>query len=138
MKNNLFINIALIVILIDYSYGTLCNDKSILSNDTIMGSEDITKAFSKSSSCVSLETSGEMNKCCYIKAKFKNETTGQTYKQKGCLEVPFDEYTHIKDKIKGIKNNINSLDKIKKAKVNIDCSSKYINLFGLFLFAFLL
>ena len=107
--------------------------------------KDITYAYNGPASCATLTPTINTTHgvCCYIKVKFENTLNEEKYTHKGCYEVPIeylsdnDNYD-IDDLIKEMENwfdgnntNTNYNYKLEQKSIDIDCSSKYLQLFGL-------
>ena len=137
---------------------TQCSEKEILTkigkNYTIANNDitgDKTLAFNGVASCASLETE-ENEVCCYIKVKFENEVLDEKFTHKGCIRLDQsilyeDPLTDIDDFIEELEENQDYyLDKdsdgdplyLKYKNVEIDCSSRFIEIAGLALLLFLL
>ena len=138
MKTKTFIFFVFsIVFYLSYSfdYGGDCSSKSILQNNYIKyeSYSDVKLAFSDSASCRSLKSAHNFL-CCFIKNKFKNELVGEKFTHRGCIEISYEEYQDIKGTISTLENLVNNENNITKADIDIDCSSKYIQVFGLLIF----
>ncbi len=142
MKTEAFVLVAFSIafcLSYDFVYGDDCSSKAILESGHIKSNSysDVTKAFSEAASCSSLRRS-DNTICCYIKNKFKNEVAGEKYTHKGCIEITYSQYDDIKNTISSFEDSVNNQANITKADISIDCSSKYIKLFGLLLFVLIL
>ena len=137
---------------------TQCSDKAILTksgnNYTIANNDitgDKTLAFNGVASCASLETD-ENEVCCYIKVKFENEQLDEKFTHKGCISINQarlydDADPDIDDMIEDLEENHDYyLGKdsdgddllLKYKNVEIDCSSRFIEIAGFALLLFLL
>ena len=104
---------------------------------------DVDKAYNEVASCATLHTENDEAGCCYLKVKIKNTVYDETYTLKGCHEVSIEEYINddldfddIVDQLEShIKGNNTSVE---VKKVNLDCSSKYIQFVGISLLFLLL
>ena len=146
--NSLFFLVALLTIPFCTSYLYTCADKSIFKTtknqlELVATDGDVDKAYNEVASCATLHTENDEAGCCYIKVKIKNTLYDETYTLKGCHEVSIEDYINddldfddIVDQlelhIKG--NNTN----VEIKKVNLDCSSKYIQFVGISLLFLLL
>ena len=104
---------------------------------------DWTRAYNDVSSCATLKTDDD-NLCCYMKIKFENEELDETFTQKGCIEIGFNETIDINDDdifdafLEYKENRIASVNNVEVDSLDIDCSAKFINIFILSLLLFLL
>ena len=145
--NSLFFLVALLTIPFCTSYLYTCADKSIFTStnklDLVSNDGDVDKAYNEVASCATLHTENDEAGCCYIKVKIKNTLYDETYTLKGCHEVSIEDYINddldfdniveqLESHIKG--NNTN----VEIKKVNLDCSSKYIQFVGISLLFLLL
>ena len=140
IKTYIFVAFSVAFCLSSFTYGGECSDKAILnSRNRILNSSygDLKRAFSHEASCMSLK-SGDNKICCYIKNKFKNEVSDEKYTHKGCIEVTAKQYSEIKGFISTLESSVNNQTNISKSHISIDCSSKYLKLFGLLLFTLIL
>ena len=140
IKTYIFAATFFVAFCLSYIYGGYCSDKAILGrnnriNSTFYG--DMKKAFNHEASCLSLK-SDDGYMCCYIKNKFKNEVSDEKYTHRGCIQVSASQYSDIKGFISHLENSVNNQTNISKADISIDCSSKYLKLFGLLLFTLIL
>ena len=147
--NSLFFLVALLTIPFCTSYLYTCADKSIFNTTTrnklelVATDGDVDKAYNEVASCATLHTENDEAGCCYIKVKIKNTLYDETYTLKGCHEVSIEEYINddldfddIVDQLEShIKGNNTSVE---VKKVNLDCSSKYIQFVGISLLFLLL
>ena len=116
------------------------NSYELKSNDA-----DVEFAYNEAASCATLSTVDEKNICCYMKLKFENTQYEETFTQKGCYELSLGDYLDVNDDvdfddiIDDIEEKINNANKnVDVDKVNIDCSSKFIQLVGISLLLLLL
>ena len=146
--NSLFFLVALLTIPFCTSYLYTCADKSIFNTtknklELVATDGDVDKAYNEVASCATLHTENDEAGCCYIKVKIKNTLYDETYTLKGCHEVSIEDYINddldfdniveqLESHIKG--NNTN----VEIKKVNLDCSSKYIQFVGISLLFLLL
>ena len=142
MKTKTFIFFAFSIafcLLYSFDYGGECSSKSILQNNRIKyeSHSDVKLAFSNSASCSSLKSAHNFL-CCFIKNKFKDDMVGEKFTHRGCIEISYEEYQDIKGTISTLENLINNENNISKADIDIDCSSKYIRVFGLLVFTLFL
>ena len=147
--NSLFFLVALLTIPFCTSYLYTCADKSIFNTTTsnklklVATDGDVDKAYNEAASCATLHTENDEAGCCYIKVKIKNTLYDETYTLKGCHEVSIEEYINddldfddIVDQLESHIQGNNTNVEIKK--VNLDCSSKYIQFVGISLLFLLL
>ena len=141
MLKKLFLATIVLSLVSVYLNGA-CSDKTIFSSDYTIASgyeyTDRTLAYNDAASCATLST--DTNKvCCYLKIKFENENNEEKYTHKGCIDVDInyvadnDAYD-IDDFIDSVEtyfdsNNTNT--KLVSKSISVDCSSKYLQLFGL-------
>ena len=140
IKTYIFVAFSVAFCLSSFTYGGECSNKTILdSRNRILSSSygDLKRAFNHEASCMSLK-SGDNKICCYIKNKFKNEVSDEKYTHKGCIEVTATQYSDIKGFISYLESSVNNQTNISKSHISIDCSSKYLKLFGLLLFTLIL
>ena len=140
IKTYIFVAFSVAFCLSAYTYGGECSQKAILDNrNRILSTSygDVKRAFSHDASCISLR-SDEGKMCCYIKNKFKNEESDEKYTHRGCIQVTAAQYSDIKGFISSLESSVNNQTNISKADISIDCSSKYLKLFGLLLFTLIL
>ena len=145
MPKKLFLSIV-VLSLVSFSLQLTCADKSIFSENVKIppanSIKDITKAYNGPASCATLTPTDETyGICCYIKVKFENTLNEEKYTHKGCYEVPIqylsdnDSYDidDLIDQLKGyFKGNNTYTDyQLEEKSFDIDCSSKYLQLFGL-------
>ena len=79
-------------------------------------------------SCAAL-SSDDGKGCCYIKVKFKNEVADEKFTHRGCIEITYDQYVHIKEYRKFLEDElIKNNNNITKVDIDIDCNSKIIKL----------
>ena len=147
--NSLFFLVALLTIPFCTSYLYTCADKSIFTStnklDLVSNDGDVDKAYNEVASCATLHTENDEAGCCYIKVKIKNTLYDETYTLKGCHEVSIEDYINddldfdnIVDQLElHIKGN-NTNKNVEVKKVNLDCSSKYIQFVGISLLFLLL
>ena len=157
MKAKLFLVLCMLLS-VAICQRTQCSEKQILtrvgSNYTIANNDitgDKTLAFNGVASCASLETS-ENEVCCYIKVKFENEQLDEKFTHKGCISINQnmlydDAEPDIDDFIDNLEENQDYYlgrdsdgDELwlKYKKVEIDCSSRFIQIAGFALLLFLL
>ena len=145
MPKKLFLSIV-VLSLVSFSLQLKCKDKTIFSEDVKIppanSTKDITYAYNGPASCATLTPTDETyGICCYIKVKFENTLNEEKYTHKGCYEVPIqylsdnDSYD-IDDLIEQLKNNFRGNNsytdyQLEEKSFDIDCSSKYLQLFGL-------
>ena len=145
--NSMFFLVALLTIPFCTSQIYTCKDKSILNStyhlEAIDG--DVEKAYNEVASCATLKTENDEAGCCYLKVKIKNTVYDETYTLKGCHEVSIQQYIDedldFDDIVDSLEQNItsaNSKSNIEVKKVNLDCSSKFIQFVGLSLLLLLL
>ena len=145
MPKKLFLSIV-VLSLVSFSLQLTCADKTIFSENVKIppanSIKDITKAYNGPASCATLTPTDETyGICCYIKVKFENTLNEEKYTHKGCYEVPIqylsdnDSYDidDLIDQLKGyFKGNNTYTDyQLEEKSFDIDCSSKYLQLFGL-------
>ena len=145
MPKKLFLSIV-VLSLVSFSLQLTCKDKSIFSENVKIppanSTKDITYAYNGPASCATLTPTDETyGICCYIKVKFENTLNEEKYTHKGCYEVPIqylsdnDSYDidDLIDQLKGyFKGNNTYTDyQLEEKSFDIDCSSKYLQLFGL-------
>ena len=148
--NSLFFLVALLTIPFCTSYLYTCADKSIFNTtsnklELVATDGDVDKAYNEVASCATLHTENDEAGCCYIKVKIKNTLYDETYTLKGCHEVSIEDYINddldfdnIVDQLElHIKGN-NTNKNVEVKKVNLDCSSKYIQFVGISLLFLLL
>ena len=149
--NSLFFLVALLTIPFCTSYLYTCADKSIFNTTTrnklelVATDGDVDKAYNEVASCATLHTENDEAGCCYLKVKIKNTVYDETYTLKGCHEVSIQQYIDedldfddIVDSLEGNITSANSKSNIEVKKVNLDCSSKFIQFVGLSLLLLLL
>ena len=147
--NSLFFLVALLTIPFCTSYLYTCADKSIFTStnklDLVSNDGDVDKAYNEVASCATLHTENDEAGCCYIKVKIKNTLYDKTYTLKGCHEVSIEEYINddlefddIVDQLKSHIQGNNTHKNVEVKKVNLDCSSKYIQFVGISLLFLLL
>ena len=143
--NSMFFLVALLTIPFCTSQIYRCKDKSILNSTyhLVATDGDVENAYNEVASCATLKTENDEAGCCYLKVKIKNTVYDETYTLKGCHEVSIEQYIDedrdfddIVDSLKGNITNANSNIEVKK--VNLDCSSKFIQFVGLSLLLLLL
>ena len=145
MPKKLFLSIV-VLSLVSFSLQLTCADKRIFSEDVKIppgnSTKDITYAYNGPASCATLTPTNETyGVCCYIKVKFENTLNEEKYTHKGCYEVPIqylsdnDSYDidDLIDQLKGFFKGNNSYPdyQLEEKSFDIDCSSKYLQLFGL-------
>ena len=145
MPKKLFLSIV-VLSLVSFSLQLKCKDKTIFSEDVKIppanSTKDITYAYNGPASCATLTPTDETyGICCYIKVKFENTLNEEKYTHKGCYEVPIqylsdnDSYDidDLIDQLKGFFKGNNSYPdyQLEEKSFDIDCSSKYLQLFGL-------
>ena len=145
MPKKLFLSIV-VLSLVSFSLQLKCKDKTIFSEDVKIppanSTKDITYAYNGPASCATLTPTDETyGICCYIKVKFENTLNEEKYTHKGCYEVPIqylsdnDSYDidDLIDQLKGYFRGNNSYTdyQLEEKSFDIDCSSKYLQLFGL-------
>ena len=148
MPKKLFLSIV-VLSLVSFSLQLTCADKSIFSENVKIppanSTKDITKAYNGPASCATLtptiNTTHGM--CCYIKVKFENTLNEEKYTHKGCYEVPIEylsdndnyDIDDLIDELKGFFKGNNTYNDagyaLEEKSFDIDCSSKYLQLFGL-------
>ena len=147
--NSLFFLVALLTIPFCTSYLYTCADKSIFTStnklELVANDGDVDKAYNEVASCATLHTENDEAGCCYIKVKIKNTLYDKTYTLKGCHEVSIEEYINddlefddIVDQLKLHIQGNNTNKNVEVKKVNLDCSSKYIQFVGISLLFLLL
>ena len=145
--NYMFFLIALLTIPFCTSQIYTCKDKSILNSTYHLEATDgdVEKAYNEVASCATLKTENDEAGCCYLKVKIKNTVYDETYTLKGCHEVSIEQYIDedldFDDIVDSLEQNItsaNSKSNIEVKKVNLDCSSKFIQFVGLSLLLLLL
>ena len=152
-KKIIFAIVAMILVSLSVSQDS-CSDKFIMdSNKVITGStySDVTKAYNGPASCATLKLDGGYM-CCYIKIKFKNENLDEKFTHKGCYEITdstkaknvigdyddFDFDDVIIGELEDSFDKANEKLNLTYKSISIDCSSKYLNLFGFALLFMLL
>ena len=150
MPKKLFLSIV-VLSLVSFSLQLTCADKRIFETTSNMvippanSTKDITKAYNGPASCATLAPSENTTygMCCYIKVKFENTLNEEKYTHKGCYEVPIqylsdnDSYDidDLIDQLKGFFKGNNTYNDagyaLEEKSFDIDCSSKYLQLFGL-------
>ena len=145
--NSMFFLVALLTIPFCTSQIYTCKDKSILNSTYHLEATDgdVEKAYNEVASCATLKTENDEAGCCYLKVKIKNTVYDETYTLKGCHEVSIEQYINedldFDDIVDSLEQNItsaNSKSNIEVKKVNLDCSSKFIQFVGLSLLLLLL
>ena len=145
--NYMFFLVALLTIPFCTSQVYTCSDKSILNSTYHLEATDgdVEKAYNEVASCATLKTENDEAGCCYLKVKIKNTVYDETYTLKGCHEVSIQQYIDedldFDDIVDSLEQNItsaNSKSNIEVKKVNLDCSSKFIQFVGLSLLLLLL
>ena len=145
--NYMFFLVALLTIPFCTSQIYTCKDKSILNSTYHLEATDgdVEKAYNEVASCATLKTENDEAGCCYLKVKIKNTVYDETYTLKGCHEVSIQQYIDedldfddIVDSLEGNITSANSKSNIEVKKVNLDCSSKFIQFVGLSLLLLLL
>ena len=145
--NYMFFLVALLTIPFCTSQIYTCKDKSILNSTYHLEATDgdVEKAYNEAASCATLHTENDEAGCCYLKVKIKNTVYDETYTLKGCHEVSIQQYIDedldfddIVDSLEGNITSANSKSNIEVKKVNLDCSSKFIQFVGLSLLLLLL
>ena len=145
--NYMFFLVALLTIPFCTSQIYTCKDKSILNSTYHLTATDgdVEKAYNEVASCATLKTENDEAGCCYLKVKIKNTAYDETYTLKGCHEVSIQQYIDedldfddIVDSLEGNITSANSKSNIEVKKVNLDCSSKFIQFVGLSLLLLLL
>ena len=145
--NSMFFLVALLTIPFCTSQIYTCKDKSILNSTYHLEATDgdVEKAYNEVASCATLKTENDEAGCCYLKVKIKNTVYDETYTLKGCHEVSIQQYIDedldFDDIVDSLEQNItsaNSKSNIEVKKVNLDCSSKFIQFVGLSLLLLLL
>ena len=145
--NSMFFLVALLTIPFCTSQIYTCSDKSILNSSyhLVATDGDVEKAYNEVASCATLKTENDEAGCCYLKVKIKNTVYDETYTLKGCHEVSIEQYINedldFDDIVDSLEQNItsaNSKSNIEVKKVNLDCSSKFIQFVGLSLLLLLL
>ena len=145
--NYMFFLVALLTIPFCTSQIYTCKDKSILNSTYHLEATDgdVEKAYNEVASCATLKTENDEAGCCYLKVKIKNTVYDETYTLKGCHEVSIEQYINedldFDDIVDSLEQNItsaNSKSNIEVKKVNLDCSSKFIQFVGLSLLLLLL
>ena len=145
MPKKLFLSIV-VLSLVSFSLQLTCADKRIFSEDVKIppanSTKDITYAYNGPASCATLTPTDETyGICCYIKVKFENTLNEEKYTHKGCYEVPIEylsdndryDIDDLIDQLKGYFRGNNSYTdyQLEEKSFDIDCSSKYLQLFGL-------
>ena len=145
MPKKLFLSIV-VLSLVSFSLQGECKDKRIFSENVKIPPEnsikDITYAYNGPASCATLTPTDETyGICCYIKVKFENTLNEEKYTHKGCYEVPIEylsdndryDIDDLIDQLKGYFRGNNSYTdyQLEEKSFDIDCSSKYLQLFGL-------
>ena len=146
MPKKLFLSIV-VLSLVSFSLQLTCADKRIFSEDVKIppasSTKDITKAYNGPASCATLSPTEDKTygMCCYIKVKFENTLNEEKYTHKGCYEVPIEylsdndryDIDDLIDQLKGYFKGNNSYPdyQLEEKSFDIDCSSKYLQLFGL-------
>ena len=145
MPKKLFLSIV-VLSLVSFSLQLKCKDKTIFSEDVKIppanSTKDITYAYNGPASCATLTPTDETyGICCYIKVKFENTLNEEKYTHKGCYEVPIEylsdndnyDIDDLIDELKGYFKGNNSYPdyQLEEKSFDIDCSSKYLQLFGL-------
>ena len=145
MPKKLFLSIV-VLSLVSFSLQLKCKDKTIFSEDVKIppanSTKDITYAYNGPASCATLTPTDETyGICCYIKVKFENTLNEEKYTHKGCYEVPIEylsdndnyDIDDLIDQLKGYFKGNNSYPdyQLEEKSFDIDCSSKYLQLFGL-------
>ena len=145
--NYMFFLVALLTIPFCTSQIYTCKDKSILNSTYHLEATDgdVEKAYNEVASCATLKTENDEAGCCYLKVKIKNTVYDETYTLKGCHEVSIQQYIDedldfddIVDSLEGNITSANSKSNIEVKKVNLDCSSKFIQFVGISLLLLLL
>ena len=143
--NYMFFLVALLTIPFCTSQIYTCKDKSILNSTYHLTATDgdVEKAYNEVASCATLKTENDEAGCCYLKVKIKNTAYDETYTLKGCHEVSIEQYINedldFDDIVDSLKENITrAYSNIEVKKVNLDCSSKFIQFVGLSLLLLLL
>ena len=143
--NSMFFLVALLTIPFCTSQIYTCKDKSILNSTYHLTATDgdVEKAYNEVASCATLKTENDEAGCCYLKVKIKNTAYDETYTLKGCHEVSIEQYINedldFDDIVDSLKENITrAYSNIEVKKVNLDCSSKFIQFVGLSLLLLLL
>ena len=117
----------------------LCSDKAIIDENAVLkynGDSDKTLAYNGPASCATLEVDDGYF-CCYAKIKFKNQELDEKFTHKGCVViteehsklVAQDDFDNLVDTLKNKFDDNNA--NITYKKFSIDCSSKYLSLFGI-------
>ena len=148
MPKKLFLSIV-VLSLVSFSLQLTCADKRIFETTSNMvippanSTKDITKAYNGPASCATLPPTenSTYGMCCYIKVKFENTLNEEKYTHKGCYEVPIEylsdndnyDIDDLIDQLKGFFKGNNSYPdyQLEEKSFDIDCSSKYLQLFGL-------
>ena len=147
MPKKLFLSIV-VLSLVSFSLQGECKDKRIFSEDVKIppanSTKDITYAYNGPASCATLTPTDETyGICCYIKVKFENTLNEEKYTHKGCYEVPIEylsdndsyDIDDLIDQLKGFFKGNNTYNDagyaLEEKSFDIDCSSKYLQLFGL-------
>ena len=143
--NSMFFLVALLTIPFCTSQIYTCKDKSLLNSTyhLVATDGDVEKAYNEVASCATLKTENDEAGCCYLKVKIKNTAYDETYTLKGCHEVSIEQYIDedrdFDDIVDSLKENITrAYSNIEVKKVNLDCSSKFIQFVGLSLLLLLL
>ena len=148
MPKKLFLSIV-VLSLVSFSLQLTCADKSIFSENVKIppanSTKDITYAYNGPASCATLPPTenATYGVCCYIKVKFENTLNEEKYTHKGCYEVPIEylsdndnyDIDDLIDQLKGYFKGNNTYNDagyaLEEKSFDIDCSSKYLQLFGL-------
>ena len=147
--NSMFFLVALLTIPFCTSQLYKCSDKSIFNLTSssplqlVAKDGDVEKAYNEVASCATLKTENDEAGCCYIKVKIEKTAYDETYTLKGCYEVSIEEYINdeldFDDLVDQLESNIKGNNTgIEVKKVNLDCSSKYIQFVGISLLLLLL
>ena len=143
--NSMFFLVALLTIPFCTSQIYTCKDKSLLNSTyhLVATDGDVEKAYNEVASCATLKTENDEAGCCYIKVKIEKTAYDETYTLKGCYEVSIEEYINdeldFDDLIDQLESHIQGNNTgIEVKKVNLDCSSKYIQFVGISLLLLLL
>ena len=147
--NAMLFLVALLTIPFCTSQLYTCSDKSIFNSTSSLPLQlvatdgDVEKAYNEVASCVTLKTKNDEAGCCYIKVKIENTVYDETYTLKGCYEVSIEEYINdeldFDDLVDQLESHIQGNNTgIEVKKVNLDCSSKYIQFVGISLLLLLL
>ena len=150
MPKKLFLSIV-VLSLVSFSLQLTCADKKIFETTSDMvippknSTKDITYAYNGPASCATLTPTINTTHgvCCYIKVKFENTLNEEKYTHKGCYEVPIEflsdndnyDIDDLIDQLKGYFKGNNTYNDagyaLEEKSFDIDCSSKYLQLFGL-------